>query len=85
MGCMEMSHSALAIYYKAVQATPQIPLLRDTMSKNPSLSQEKMMFDGALWVKAGGCPAGSVFGFGVNQAVMQAVGAFLPEFDRDRA
>ena len=26
MGCMEMSHSALAIYYKAVQATPQIPL-----------------------------------------------------------
>lgn len=29
MGCMEMSHSALAIYYKAVQATPQIPLQSD--------------------------------------------------------
>jgi hypothetical protein len=27
MGRMEMSHSALAIYYKAVQAAPQIPLL----------------------------------------------------------
>lgn len=85
MGCMEMSHSALAIYYKAVQATPQIPLLGDTMSKNPSLSQEKMMFDGALWVKAGDGPAVLVLGFGVDQPVVQAMCAFLPEFDRDRA
>lgn len=31
MGRMEMSHSALAIYYKAVQAAPQIPLLQSNM------------------------------------------------------
>ncbi len=49
MGCMEMSHSALAIYYKAVQATPQIPLLfynfdvlNDDMSRKNRFNSEKI-------------------------------------------
>ena len=41
MGCMEMSHSALAIYYKAVQATPQIPLqFRYNEAKLGNLSRD---------------------------------------------
>jgi hypothetical protein len=42
MGCMEMSHSALAIYYKAVQATPQIPLRIFTLAQSGFSSQENI-------------------------------------------
>ena len=42
MGCMEMSHSALAIYYKAVQATPQIPLRTFTLAQSGFSSQENI-------------------------------------------
>jgi hypothetical protein len=41
---MEMSHSALAIYYKAVQATPQIPLQSYDYAKIIKISQEKIKY-----------------------------------------
>ncbi len=44
MGCMEMSHSALAIYYKAVQATPQIPLQFYDFAQYVRICQENSVF-----------------------------------------
>jgi len=43
MGRMGMSHSALAFFYKAVQAAPQIPLLEPICDKSLGWVKKKII------------------------------------------